>query len=143
MRFGTALKLAYTSVAVRRPHWDDRPECLVGLEPTLVWGDGGYAIDLNEIGWGYYNLSYEDMDADDWDCDAGLACGGVGGDSSTSADALNVGVFYTFPAGTELHVAYGEVSNDRNATYDFGISGAGVVTGGDAEHIALGIVQWF
>jgi len=88
-----------------------------------------------------FRFSY--MDADDWDCDAGLACGVPGGDSSTSADAFNVGLFYTFPAGTELHIAYGEVSNDSNATYDYGIGGTGVVTGGDAEHIALGIVQWF
>lgn len=90
---------------------------------------------------GPLDVRFSYMDADDWDCDAGLACGGA--DNSTSADAVNVGLFYTMPAGTELRLTYSEVSNDSNSTYDYGIGGAGVRTGGDVEHIGLGIVQWF
>ena len=47
------------------------------------------------------------------------------------------------PAGTELRLTYSDVSNDSGATYDYGIGGAGVVTGGDVSHVGLGIVQWF
>ena len=56
---------------------------------------------------------------------------------------INVGIFYTMPAGTELRLTYSEVDNEDAAQYDFGISPAGVGVGGDIEMIALGIVQWF
>ncbi len=93
-----------------------------------------------------FRFSY--MDADDLDCDlngvSGVCLGNAAGtDNSTDADAYNVGLFYTMPAGTELRVTYSEVSNGNNAHYDFGISPAGVGVGGDLEMFAFGIVQWF
>jgi len=86
-----------------------------------------------------FRFSY--MSADDFDCDGG-DCNGIS-DDSTDADAFNLGLFYTMPAGTELRVTYSEVDNSSNANYDFGISPAGTVPGGDLEMVALGIVQWF
>ena len=68
---------------------------------------------------------------------------GAFSDGSTGADAYNIGLFYTFPAGTELRLTYSEVSNDSDARYDFGISPAGVGVGGDLEMWAIGMVQWF
>ena len=88
-----------------------------------------------------FRFSY--MDADDWDCGGGIACGLDGTDSGTDADAFNIGLFYTMPAGTELRLTYSEVENGDQSTYDYGIGGVGTVTGGDNEHIGLGIVQWF
>lgn len=86
------------------------------------------------------------MDADDLDCDtdgvSGVCANGLS-DSSSGADAYNVGLFYTMPAGTELRVTYSEISNDTNANYDFGISPAGAAVGGDVDMWAVGIVQWF
>ena len=80
-------------------------------------------------------LSY--MDADEFDCGTCVT------EDDTDATAFNVGVYYTMPAGTEIRLTYSEVDNEDNAKYDFGIGGAGTVTGGDVDMVALGIVQWF
>ncbi len=93
-----------------------------------------------------FRFSY--MSADDLECDlngvSGVCLGNPNGtDDSTDADAFNVGLFYTMPAGTELRVTYSEVNNSSNAHYDFGISPADNGVGGDLEMIALGVVQWF
>jgi hypothetical protein len=77
------------------------------------------------------------MDADEFDCDAGCV------DDDTEANAFNLGLFYTMPAGTELRLTYSEVDNDDNAQYDFGINRSGVAAGDTAEAISIGIVQWF
>ena len=90
---------------------------------------------------GPLDVRFSYMDADDLDCDGG-SCNGFT-DDDTAADAWNVGLFYNMPAGTELHITYSEVDNDDNASYDYGIGPAGVVAGGDIEHIGLGITQWF
>ena len=85
-----------------------------------------------------FRFSY--MDADDLE----VSCGACSGDwNDTAADAWNVGVFYTMPAGTELRLTYSEVDNDTNGSYDFGIGGAGVQTGGSVEMFAVGVVHWF
>jgi predicted porin len=89
-----------------------------------------------------FRFSY--MDADDLE----ISCAecDVENDEweSTAADAWNVGLYYTMPAGTELRLTYSEVSNDANGTYGQGISGTGLGTpGGEVEMIAFGIVHWF
>ena len=86
-----------------------------------------------------FRFSY--MDADDLE----VSCGSCSGDwDETAADAWNVGVFYTMPAGTELRLTYSEVSNDDNGTYGQGISGTGLGSpGAEIEMFALGIVHWF
>ena len=64
-----------------------------------------------------FRFSY--MDADDLE----VSCGSCSGDwDETAADAWNVGIFYTMPAGTELRLTYSEVDNDDNGTYGQGIS---------------------
>ena len=87
-----------------------------------------------------FRFSY--MDADDLE----ISCNYCMGDwDDTAADAWNVGLFYTMPAGTELRLTYSEVDNDRNGTYGQGISGTGLGTmpGVKVEMFALGIVHWF
>ena len=86
-----------------------------------------------------FRFSY--MDADDLE----VSCGSCSGDwDETAAEAWNVGVFYTMPAGTELRLTYSEVDNDDNGTYGQGISGTGLGTpGGEVEMFAVGIVHWF
>ena len=86
-----------------------------------------------------FRFSY--MDADDLE----ISCNYCMGDwDDTAADAWNVGLFYTMPAGTELRLTYSEVDNDMNGTYGQGISGTGLGTAGTkVEMFALGIVHWF
>ena len=70
-------------------------------------------------------------------------------DNNTDAQAYNLGLFYTMPAGTELRLTYSQVDNDDNAGYDFGIGGTNLwnVTDDnrdeDVEMFAVGIVHWF
>ena len=86
-----------------------------------------------------FRFSY--MDADDLE----VSCASCSGDwDETAADAWNVGLFYTMPAGTELRLTYSEVDNDDNGTYGQGISGTGLGTAGvEIEMFAVGIVHWF
>ena len=93
-----------------------------------------------------FRFSY--MDADDLEIRCVLDEGATGECASewdsTAADAWNVGLYYTMPAGTELRLTYSEVSNDANGTYGQGISGTGLgQAGGEIEMIAIGIVHWF
>ena len=70
-------------------------------------------------------------------------------DRDTDAEAYNIGLFYTMPAGTELRLTYSKVDNERNAGYDFGIGSTNLwnVTDDnedeDVEMFAVGIVHWF
>ncbi len=86
-----------------------------------------------------FRFSY--MDSDDLE----ISCGACSGDwQETAANAWNVGLFYTMPAGTELRVTYSEVDNDDNGSYGQGISGTGLGTyNSEVEMFALGIVHWF
>ncbi len=86
-----------------------------------------------------FRFSY--MDADDLE----VSCGACSGDwDETAAEAWNVGIFYTMPAGTELRLTYSEVDNDDNGTYGQGISGTGLGSPGtEIEMFAVGIVHWF
>ena len=86
-----------------------------------------------------FRFSY--MDADDLE----VSCTSCSGDwDETAADAWNIGLFYTMPAGTELRLTYSEVSNDDNGTYGQGISGTGLGSAGaEIEMFAVGIVHWF
>ena len=92
------------------------------------------------------------MDADDLECDNAVCVDNPGtndvderaaSQNNTAADAFNIGLFYTMPAGTELRATYSEVSNEANAGYDFGIGVSGVAQGNDVEMFAVGIVHWF
>ena len=86
-----------------------------------------------------FRFSY--MDADDLEVDC-VSCSGDW--DETAAEAWNVGLFYTMPAGTELRLTYSEVDNDSNGTYGQGISGTGLGSpGAEIEMFAVGIVHWF
>lgn len=84
-----------------------------------------------------FDFRFSYMVADELDCNTCVT------DDDTDATALNLGVFYTMPAGTELRVTYSEIDNEDNSRYDASIGGTGVATGEDVEMIAFGIVQWF
>ena len=90
---------------------------------------------------GPVDIRFSYMDADDLE----VSCKYCSGDwDETAADAWNVGLFYTMPAGTELRLTYSEVDNDENGTYGQGISGTGLGTAGEEiEMFAVGIVHWF
>lgn len=94
---------------------------------------------------GPLDLRFSYMNADDLDCGNGN-CGAQTNntDNDTAAEAYNIGLFYTMPAGTELRIVYSDVDNDDNAQYDFGITGHGSgVNGEDLDMIEIGVVQWF
>lgn len=80
------------------------------------------------------------MNADELEIDSDLYNGDF---DNSDADAFNLGVFYTLPAGTEFRATYSEVNNSQNSNYDVGINGTGVATGDDVSIWAVGIVQWF
>ena len=98
-----------------------------------------------------FRFSY--MNADEWDCEPGVCT--AADERDTDADAINFGLFYTLPEGTELRATYSEVSNSNNAGYNFGNSAAPnperrnmmgdlvPVSGEDIEMIAIGIVHRF
>ncbi len=88
-----------------------------------------------------FDFRFSYMDADEWDCDVNTCTSAE--EKDTDAEAYNLGVFYTMPAGTELRLTYSEVDNEDAASYDFGINGGGSQTGEDVEMIAVGIVHWF
>ena len=87
-----------------------------------------------------FDVRFSYMDADDWDCDGNVKAANAC--DSTGADAYNIGLFYTMPAGTELRATYTDLSNDTGAQYDF-LFNTDAQTGEDIEMIAVGIVHWF
>ena len=89
-----------------------------------------------------FDFRFSYMNADEWDCGDAGACTDAQ-ENDTDADAYNVGLFYTMPAGTELRLTYSEVQNEANASYDFGINVGGAQVGEDVEMFAVGIVHWF
>ena len=88
-----------------------------------------------------FKFSY--MDADDLDCGDPTCGGTVVDDSDTEAEAYNLGITYTMPAGTELRLTYSDVDNDDQSDYDFGIGSTGQGQGQDVDMFAVGIVHWF
>lgn len=74
--------------------------------------------------------------------EGGNDCGGIN-EKDSGATAFSVGLYYTFPAGTELRLVYGEVDNDDNSQNGFGINSSGVRMGGKEESWQIGMVQWF
>ncbi len=90
-----------------------------------------------------FDFRFSYMNADEWECGNDNACTAEQ-ENDTDAEAYNLGVFYTMPAGTELRLTYSEIQNEDNAGYDFGINTfSGVGKGHDVEMIAVGIVHWF
>ena len=121
-----------------------------GTENLGAGGSAGGGITFERDAWmfsgkvkfgGPLDVRFSYMDADDLE----MSCGACAGDwQETAADAFNVGLFYTMPAGTELRLTYSEVNNDDNGTYGQGISGTGLGTPGvEVEMFAVGIVHWF
>ena len=128
----------------------DNPDTAVN-EASYMAGTnlGGGSITFERDAWmvsskikfgGPLDMRFSYMDADDLE----MSCGMCSGDwQGTAADAFNVGLFYTMPAGT-LRLTYSEVSNDNNGSYGQGISGTGLGTPGEeVEMVAVGIVHWF
>ena len=70
-------------------------------------------------------------------------------EDDTDAQAYNIGLFYTMPAGTELRLTYSKVDNEDNSGYDFGIGGTNLwnVTDDNSDEdvsmVSVGIVHWF
>ena len=89
-----------------------------------------------------FDVRFSYMDADEWDCGSDSACTSDQ-EKNTGAEAYNLGLFYTMPAGTELRLTYSEVDNESKAGYDFGINVGGSGVGEDVDMIAVGIVHWF
>ena len=123
-----------------------------GLAAILGEGTTGYAK-IEREAWmvsgkvkfgGPLDFRFSYMDADDMEVTVRSASLSRSGDfDDSSAEAFNVGLFYTMPAGTELRLTYSEVDNDSNANYDFGIGDAGVGVGKKVDMIGVGIVHWF
>ncbi len=113
---------------------------------TAVWTDverDAWMISGKHSFGNGFDFRFSYMDADEWDC-GGNACNDAQEDN-TDAEAYNLGLFYTMPAGTEMRLTYSEVENEDNAGYDFGINAgaAGGAVGEDIEMFAVGIVHWF
>ena len=89
-----------------------------------------------------FDIRVSYMDADDLECKGAIGCTSAS-ERDTDADAINVGVFYTMPAGTELRATYSEVGNEANAQYNYGINYAGGGVGEDVEMFAVGVVHYF
>ena len=99
-----------------------------------------------------FDVRFSYMDADELDCDREVCVDNpntplfnerTAVKPDTDADAFNIGLFYTMPAGTELRATYSEVNNERYSQYDYGINGSGLGIGSDVEMFAVGIVHWF
>ena len=114
-------------------------------EVQAVWTDverEAYMISGKHSFGNGFDFRFSYMDADEWECGADSACTAEQ-ENDTDAEAYNLGLFYTMPAGTELRLTYSEVMNEDQARYDFGINGGGAAQGQDIEMIAVGIVHWF
>lgn len=116
----------------------------VEMEAWLISGKHNFPGPLD------FRFMYTERD--DYDCGgpavANVVTGVIqdcngSGDSSSGSDQLSLGVYYNFPAGTELNLTWSDLSNDSNSQTDFGIGGVGIVRGGDAEIWSFGMTQWF
>lgn len=141
----------------------DWEHCAAGGSGPFNSSATGGTVDFERDAWlisgkhdfpGPLDFRFMYMEADDFECsssmevlDAGgdvvAECGGIVDEGDSGAEAFSLGLYYTFPAGTELRLVYGEVDNDDWSQNDFGISGDGVRPGGKNESWQLGMVQWF
>ena len=128
---------------------DTRMEAKTAAENRAGVGAGGN-VKIERDAWmvsgkikfgGPIDFRFSYMDADDLE----VSCANCSGDwNETAADAWNVGLFYTMPAGTELRLTYSEVNNDDQGTYGQGVSWTGIGSpGNEIEMFAVGIVHWF
>ena len=136
--------------------WDDCANARNSAGPFDISKAVGGNIDVERDVWlvsgkhdfpGPLDFRFMYSEADDYDCSGasltdGNDCNGIR-ESSSGAESISLGLFYTLPAGTEFRLVYGEVDNERNSKNDWGINGAGVVQGGSAETFQFGVVQWF
>ena len=138
--WGTGMK---TQIAAMYEELDyDADDC----SEKTVWADverDAWMISGKHTFGNGFDFRFSYMDADEWECGSKSSCDGAGEDD-TDANAYNIGLYYTMPAGTELRVTYSEVDNDDNAQYDFGINGGFPgAPGSDIDMFAVGIVHWF
>ena len=150
---GYKYKTAYDNLvanATKRAIAGITPQEEVPLKKKRADATAGQNVKIEREAWmvsgkikfgGPVDFRFSYMDADDLE----VSCGSCSGDwNDTAADAWNVGLFYTMPAGTELRLTYSEVDNDNNGTYGQGISGTGLGSpGAEIEMFAVGIVHWF
>ncbi len=119
----------------------DAPDVSLQLVPGASIERDAFMISGKHVFGNGVDFRFSYMDADELECSFGI-CASSGGEG-TDAKAYNLGLFYTMPAGTELRLTYGEVDNEANSHYDFGINPGGAQPGEDIEAIGFGIVQWF
>ena len=141
--------------------WDD---CAGGAAaaPGVTGGPFNFAanatgsVDFERDAWlisgkhdfpGPLDFRFMYADADDFDCGSSTVtattnCNSIN-ESSSSADSISLGLYYTMPAGTEIRFAWGKVDNDRNSANGFGIGSEGIIAGGEEEVYQIGVVQWF
>ena len=92
-----------------------------------------------------FDFRFSYISAEEYDCDDDFTCP-ESYEDETEAEAINLGLFYTMPAGTELRATYSAINNEDFAEYDFGINPAGFGDNNQGEDIAMfavGIVHWF
>lgn len=151
----TTLSLAYEQMSWE---WDNCATAGNSAGPFAIASNATGSVDVERDVWlvsgkhnfpGPIDVRWMYAEADDFDCGGGSTivgndCNGIDS-SSSGAEQLSLGVYYTMPAGTELRFVYGEVDNDAGSANSWGINATGhtVVQGGKAETFQVGLVQWF
>jgi predicted porin len=69
--------------------------------------------------------------------------GDVSGTSDTGGKLASIGVNYNLSKRTMLKAVYSQVTNETNATYDFGVNAAGAAAGADPKGFQVGIRHSF
>lgn len=82
-----------------------------------------------------FDVRFACLDADELDRDSDGGCGREHA-SNAAAGAVNVGLFYTLPAGAALRLTCSEASNKDCAQHDFGLHRGGAKAGGDSSAVA-------
>ena len=122
-------------------------EDTAGLDNPNLWTDverDAWMVSVKHNFGNGWAVKFTYMDADDLECGASSVDGspdacGLGGqvtdDGDTDAEAWNLGLTYTMPAGTELRLTYSDVDNSDQSDYDFGIGSTGNAKGQDVENV--------
>ena len=139
--YGNAISYSLTGDVTASDGTVTRANATVGVDEDIKIERDAWMVSGKVKFGGPVDFRFSYMDSDDLE----VSCTSCSGDwNESAADAWNIGLFYTMPAGTELRLTYSEVDNDDNATYGQGISGTGLGNaGGQIEMFALGIVHWF